>query len=117
VLGEWGLPPERVAAWEMAVSELTTNVFRHSYEGQPKGPMGLSLEWDAAGLTIAVSDAGRAFDPDLVPPPPDPDPADPKTWPEGGMGLMMVRSSCDELRYSSGNGRNVLTLFTALPRA
>lgn len=116
MLTEWGLPADRVAAWEMAVSELTTNVFRHSYAGLPKGPMGLALEWDDAGLTISVSDEGRAFDPNLVPPPPDPDPADPNTWPEGGMGLMMVRSSGDELRYESADGRNVLSLFTALPR-
>src|SRR5690606_32502278 len=101
---------------EMAVSELTTNVCRHSYEAGHAGLLGLALRWDERGVTIEVLDEGRPFDPDQVPPPPDPDPADPNTWPEGGMGLMMVRSAGDELRYRSERGRNVLSLFTSLPR-
>ncbi|GJM20935.1 MAG: hypothetical protein DHS20C15_08500 [Planctomycetota bacterium] len=116
MLTEWGLPSDRVAAWEMAVSELTTNVFRHSYKNLSPGVLGLSLNWDDTGLTISVIDEGHPFDPNLVPPPPDPDPADPRTWPEGGMGLMMVRSAGDDLRYASTGKRNVLSLFTALPR-
>ena len=40
----------------------------------------------------------------------DLDPDDPSTWPEGGMGLPIIRAACDELRYSSDGARNELTL-------
>ena len=115
VLGEWGLPEDRLASWEMAVAEMATNVARHGYPGEP-GPMALLLSWGAEGLQIAVIDHGIAYDPADVPPPPEPDPEDPSTWPEGGMGIMLVRAAGDELTYERDGDRNRLTLFTRIPR-
>jgi serine/threonine-protein kinase RsbW len=115
VLGEWGLPADRLTSWEMAVAEMATNVARHGYPEEP-GPMELHMTWSDDGLEISVVDQGIAYDPNEVPPPPDPDPADPSTWPEGGMGIMLVRSAGDELSYRRENGTNTLTLFTRIPR-
>ena len=115
VLGAWGLPEDRLASWEMAVAEMATNVSRHGYPGEP-GPMALQLDWGDDGLRISVEDEGIEYDPSEVPPPPDPDPEDPSTWPEGGMGIMLVRASGDELSYRREDGRNRLTLFTRIPR-
>lgn len=116
VLAEWGLPEDRVAAWEVAVGELTTNVCRHGYADREPGILGVRLNWDTEGLSISVIDEGTSFDPGQVPNPPDPDPAKPDSWPEGGMGIMLARSSGDDLRYRVEGGRNTLTVFTAIPR-
>jgi len=116
VLGEWGLPSERLSSWEMAVAEMATNVSRHGYPTDEKGSMELLLTWNSAGLEISVRDNGIAYDPNEVPPPPDPDPDDPSTWPEGGMGIMLVRSAGDQLTYRREDDTNTLTLFTDIPR-
>ncbi len=115
ILGEWGLPDDRLTSWEMAVAEMATNVARHGYPDLP-GPMALRIIWGTDGLEISVIDQGVAYDPNEVPPPPDPDPEDPSTWPEGGMGIMLVRSAGDKLTYSREDHTNTLTLFTRIPR-
>jgi serine/threonine-protein kinase RsbW len=116
-LRAWGLPPERVARWEVAVAEMATNVVRHGYPEGRSGRMVLDVCWDDEGLTISLLDEGVGFDPSLIHPPGEPDPHDPRTWPEGGMGLMLVRSAGDRLNYSSRGGQHVLSLFTQLPRS
>lgn len=109
VLAEWGLSSERRALLELAVVEAATNVVRHAYGGRG-GRVELDLAREGAVLTLSVVDSGTAFDPTCVPAPREPDPADPSTWPEGGMGLPIIRAACDELRYLSEGGRNSLTL-------
>ena len=109
VLEEWGLPAERRALLELAVVEAATNVVRHAYGGRG-GRVEIEIACDGANLAVTVVDAGVPFDPTGVPSPPEPDPSDPATWPEGGMGLPIIRASCDELLYRSEGGRNRLTL-------
>lgn len=109
VLAEWGLSSERRALLELAVVEAATNVVRHAYGGRG-GRVELELARDGAAISLAVVDSGTAFDPTGVPAPREPDPGDPSTWPEGGMGLPIIRAACDELHYLSEGGRNRLTL-------
>jgi len=112
----WGVPDERVTLLELAVSELATNVARHGY-GDGGGPLELDLLWGADGLALTLRDEGVPFDPADGPTPPEPRPDDPVTWPEGGMGLALVRAAADELRYRREHGRNVITLLTRDPLA
>jgi serine/threonine-protein kinase RsbW len=109
VLAEWGLSEERRSLLELAVVEATTNVVRHAYGGRG-GRVEVELVREGRTIALSVLDSGVSFDPTLVPPPREPDPADPSTWPEGGMGLPIIRAACDELRYHSEAGRNRLTL-------
>ena len=109
VLAEWGLSSERRALLELAVVEAATNVVRHAYGGRG-GRVELDLARDGATISLSVVDSGTAFDPTGVPAPREPDPGDPSTWPEGGMGLPIIRAACDELHYLSEGGRNRLTL-------
>ena len=113
VLSEWGLPEERRALLELAVVEAATNVVRHAYGGRG-GRMELELERDGNEIAISVVDSGVPFDPTRIPVPREPDPGDPSTWPEGGMGLPIIRASCDDLGYRSEGGRNRLTLHLTL---
>ena len=109
VLAEWGLPPDRRSLLELAVVEAATNVVRHAYGGRG-GRVEVELAREGSGIALSVLDSGTSFDPTRVPPPREPDPRDPSTWPEGGMGLPIIRAACDELLYRSENGRNRLTL-------
>lgn len=109
VLRFWHLPEARVQLLELAVAEMATNVCRHAYAGREGGPMILELDLDDAGLRIALHDEGAPFDPAAVPERAQPDPADPSTWPEGGMGLALIRSA-GRLSYASRGGANCLSL-------
>jgi serine/threonine-protein kinase RsbW len=110
VLAEWGLPESRRSLLELAVVEAATNVVRHAYGGRG-GRVEVELARDGREVELSVLDAGLSFDPTRVPAPREPDPGDPATWPEGGMGLPIIRAACDELRYRSEDGRNRLTLL------
>ena len=109
VLDEWGLAPARRSLLELALVEAATNVVRHAYGGRG-GRVEVELAREGSEISLSVVDSGISFDPTSVPPPREPDPADPSTWPEGGMGLPIIRAACDELRYRSEGGRNRLTL-------
>ena len=74
------------------------------------GRVEVALTREGRAIALSVVDTGLSFDPTRVPPPRDLDPDDPSTWPEGGMGLPIIRAACDELRYSSDGARNELTL-------
>jgi anti-sigma regulatory factor (Ser/Thr protein kinase) len=116
VLRFWNLPEPRVQLLELAVAEMATNVCRHGYRDREGGPMTLQLDLDAAGLRLALRDEGLAFDPTRVPEPPAPDPADPRTWPESGLGLGLIRSA-GRLAYASDAGANCISLRVEEPFA
>jgi serine/threonine-protein kinase RsbW len=113
VLDEWGLSAQRRSLLELAIVEAATNVVRHAYGGRG-GRVEVELAREGKEVDLSVVDSGAPFDPTCVPPPREPDPADPSTWPEGGMGLPIIRAACDELRYRSEGGRNRLTLHLTL---
>jgi len=58
VLRFWRLPEPRVSVLELAVAEMASNAFRHSYRGREGGDLHLRLDWDEAGLRIALTDRG-----------------------------------------------------------
>jgi anti-sigma regulatory factor (Ser/Thr protein kinase) len=116
VLRYWRLPEARVQALELAVAEMGSNVVRHGYRGAEGGPIALELDWDAHGLRIALRDNGLPFDPDAVPAPVEPDPSVPATWPEGGLGLRLIRAA-GRLSYRTRADGNEQTLQVEEPHS
>lgn len=114
VLELWAVPEARRHALELALVEAMTNVVRHGYAGLPRGTFRLRLARFGAILSASLADRGLPFDPRAVASPPEPDPHDPSTWPEGGFGLPLIRSAADEISYESKGGENVLTLTLRL---
>ncbi|MCC6129423.1 MAG: ATP-binding protein [Acidobacteria bacterium] len=110
VFSNWGLAQDRKSLLELALVEASTNVVRHAYRDLPAGLVRLRLCRQNGTIEIRVTDTGHSFDPERVGPPPNPDPQDPATWPEGGMGLYIIRSACDRLEYLTESGENTLIL-------
>lgn len=103
--GKLGLAEEHIAALDLCITELVSNVVDHSYREQP-GEIRLELDLgppEAAILTVI--DEGPEFDPLSVPPPPMP--ASLEDAPIGGLGIHLVRSSADACEYRRQQGRNV----------
>lgn len=119
-LRAWGVPDERVAAAELAVAEACANVARHAYPDatdEDTGEMRLVVTLAGARIALDLCDRGRAFDPTRhVRAPVEPDPDDPASWPEGGMGLSILGEVVDALAYRRVRGENRLAMAIDLLR-
>ncbi len=114
LLRDWKLPEDKEAVLELALVEAATNVVRHAYRDREPGRVRVVVVRDGARLELTVIDTGRSFDPSKVPDPPTPDPDDPSTWPEGGMGLSIIRAACQKLDYESDGDENALKMTVLL---
>jgi len=101
---------------ELCVVEATTNAIRHAYDGAPGNEVEVTVELATDQISFLVCDYGRthpAFDALTAP----------FEWKsldqiqEGGMGITIIKETMDEVRYSSSQGRNCLTMtkFLAAP--
>ena len=107
--GKLGLSEERIAALDMCITELVSNVVDHSYRERP-GEIRLELDLgppEAAILTVI--DDGPAFDPLSVPAPVIPTSLEDAQV--GGLGVHLVRSYADACEYRRHDGRNVFRAF------
>lgn len=106
---QMGLTEERIAALDLCIIELVSNVVEHSYRARAGE---IRLELDLAppeGAILTVIDEGPAFDPLSVPPPAIPTSLDDATI--GGYGIHLVRSTADACEYKRHQGRNVFTAW------
>ncbi len=100
---------------KLAVAEAINNAILHA----PVGPGGeamvtISLESDENGLWISVADEGRVQG--GIAAPVKPSPAHDDELPEGGLGLMLIRSLMDEVTHESGAHSNTMVrMFKRLP--
>lgn len=92
-----------------ALGEAFNNVAIHAYRGVAVGPVDLEIEASAEGITLRMSDVGKAFEPaDEVKRTPALD-----SLPESHMGLFIMRSFMDKVTYRPGKAGatpNQLTL-------
>ena len=105
---EAGLPEERIAALDLCIVELVSNIVSYGYRGQP-GELGLDLELAPGTAVLTITDAGPAFDPLSLASPVVP--ASLEEAKIGGYGIHLVRTSANACRYERRNGRNVFTTW------
>lgn len=111
-----GLPlsAERRSELELAVEEVLVNICSHAYP-HGRGAVSLSCSLNPEGLVVAVEDEGLPFSlpaaasPDLT--------GDIDERRVGGLGVLLVRSLTDAVRYRREDDRNHLELVFALPSA
>lgn len=100
---------DAVSELALAVNEAVTNIIIHGYGYRP-GYIQISLSRHDNDLIVYLRDKAPPFDPNSVPPPDITIPLERRR--PGGMGVHMMRSFTDEMRYSSNtNGMNELVLL------
>jgi serine phosphatase RsbU (regulator of sigma subunit)/putative methionine-R-sulfoxide reductase with GAF domain/anti-sigma regulatory factor (Ser/Thr protein kinase) len=104
-----GMDDSETYAIELAIDEACTNIIEHAYQGENRGDIECSCEFDAAGLTVVIRDHGKPFDPSTITTP-DMD-ADIDDRAVGGLGVFLMKKMMDEVRFEPmGESGNVLTM-------
>lgn len=88
-----------------AFGEAFNNVVLHGYKDRSDGVLEVEAEVGADRIALHLIDNGREIDFSRLALP------DFDSLPESGMGIFMISALVDDLRYTSGGERNVLTLI------
>lgn len=93
----------------LALEEAVTNVIMYAYPEGTDGLVDIEAIIGEKQLEIIISDSGMAFDPTARP---DVDISlDAEKRPVGGLGIHLVRSLMDSVKYERKDGKNVLSLI------
>jgi serine/threonine-protein kinase RsbW len=103
---------------EIALAEALTNIVEHGYGGDSDENVRLRLLERPGALEIDVWDRGRPIPHERLEQADETtflfDPTDLDALPEGGLGLALIKSAFDEVRYSSRDGVNRMRLVRRL---
>jgi serine/threonine-protein kinase RsbW len=105
---EQGLSGAYMSRLHLALEEHLTNVICYGYDTGESGTVRVRLSLERPILRIEIEDDGKPFNPVEAPVVDTTLPLD--TKPLGGLGLLMIRKSVDELEYRRVANRNVLTI-------
>lgn len=110
-LEENGCPPRTVMQVMVSVEEIFVNIAHYAYPAGSPGSCDISVEISDSPRRAAIrfSDEGIPFNPLERKAPDAPKSIDDATI--GGLGILMVKKSMDDVTYSYENGHNVLTLY------
>ena len=108
VTARFDLADRQAKAIRLALEEVIVNVIDYAYPGQAEGTVSVRAWSDGTVLRFTVTDSGIPFDPTGVPPADTTLPAEDR--PVGGLGIHLVRSLMDAVRYERTDGKNILTL-------
>lgn len=100
--------------FETVLSEVMTNIIKHSLAGSGATRFQVALLRTSRGIELLFEDAGRGMPVEEFSRRPatlDFDPADLSTVPESGMGIALIKSLMDDVEYSREQGVNRLRLF------
>jgi serine/threonine-protein kinase RsbW len=107
------LMPEELDKLDLVLEELFMNIARYAYT-PAEGDVEVGYAIDAPGrLVVEISDFGRAFDP-LASDPPDFSRGLAER-PLGGMGIFLVKTIADSIRYERDGDSNRLSFIFSGP--
>jgi len=98
-----GIPEAIVENIILSVDEACTNIIKHAYKLSPEGEINIRVDYNEDKITITIIDYGKSFDPDRVPLPDLQ-----KYYREhrvGGLGMYLMKSLMDDVKYSSVPGK------------
>ena len=103
-----GFSGKQILDMQLAVEEAFINIVRHGYHGS-YGAILIAMDLGEGRLTVKIEDDAPPFDPTRFQ---EPDfSADLEERPVGGLGIHLMRSLSDEMRYEYENGKNRLMLI------
>lgn len=108
-LSKIGISPEKQYDILIIVEELTVNIVNYAYDEIP-GKITLSLELldDGAILRLNLSDTGRPFNPLDYDNPKLSESIEER--PVGGLGIFIIKSLADKLKYEYNNKQNQIII-------
>ena len=105
------LPEDMLFDIKLAVQEAVVNAVEHGNRCDPDRMIYVTCEADDERLVLCIRDEGDGFDPCDIPDPTLPE----NILKEHGRGIFLMRSLCDEVRYSPKG--NEVTLVKCFPRS
>lgn len=113
ILESAGCSPKAQMQIDVAVEEIFVNIAHYAYEnGSGSVIIGITMSEDPAAASITFADNGIPYDPLSHE---DPDISLSAEQREiGGLGILMVRKTMDDVRYEYKDGQNLLTLVKNL---
>ena len=105
---EAGISPELCPSLNLALEEAVTNVILYAYPAGTDGTVDIDALLTGDELSFVISDSGKPFDPtkrgevDIH--------ADLAGRKIGGLGIHLIRSIMDTVRYERKEDRNILTI-------
>jgi len=100
------LNPRQRNALFLVLDEMISNTIK--FAGRSDVRIEVDLTFDGEVLVIDIADDAHAFDPWIVPPPPEAGPLD--VLPIGGRGIHIVRQATASREHTYTNGRNHLRM-------
>jgi anti-sigma regulatory factor (Ser/Thr protein kinase) len=109
-----GVDPDIAWKAEMCLNEAATNIILYGFDDSARHPVTIELEATPRSVRITLVDDGRPFNPLDAAPPPEVHSLE--EAPIGGLGIHVIRSFAQNVRYHRDGHRNVLALtFEAAP--
>jgi serine/threonine-protein kinase RsbW len=97
-----GLSTDDIDDIILAVDEACTNIIKHAYKSVPDGEIIIEINYNSRKFTIKLIDHGNSFNPESVPLP------DLQKYLKqrkvGGLGLYLMRTLMDDVKYISVPG-------------
>lgn len=110
------LPLEAAFPFELALEEILVNVVFHGKPADGRTPLiEVRLDADGESVRMVILDDGLPFDPLSLESPDVHAPLEER--PVGGLGIHLVRTLMDDVRWRHVDGRNELTLLRKLDKA
>ena len=110
---EYGIAADDTARILILLEELLTNLAKYGYPDRAEpGQAEIVLALNGGRLEIEFIDDGCAFDPSAGPLPNLDEPLEER--PIGGLGLHLLRSLSDVVRYERRNNKNVIRLSRSI---
>ena len=109
-----GFDAEEAGSLELALVEALNNVVIHAYKNEPGHAVDLRITIEPKNIRFRIDYNGQGFQPEPKQMP-DFDPEDISTLPEGGMGLFIINTIMDEVKYECGKERNSILLTKRIP--
>ncbi|MDD4952808.1 MAG: ATP-binding protein [Desulfovibrionaceae bacterium] len=111
VCSELALGQGQAYILELAVCEAVNNCIQHAYDQDPEREVEVRISLDNDQLVFQVLDWGRPIQDFETRGLASPEPGDPRSAPECGRGIYIIRKAMDRVEYASGPQGNVLTMI------
>lgn len=104
------VPESDIFKLVLTLDELVTNIINYGGLAPDSPPIEIHVSCKPEHITVRLEDSGDEFNPLTAPEPELETPLEKRKKRIGGMGIHIVKTCMEELRYSREDGKNILIL-------